>query len=278
MIAPFRIGATSFVYTDAAIRARPDSWLANVERLAGRVDDVEILLFEHDQLPGADEITALAAWKPRADLTYTVHTPLDVSLASESAALRAWSIEQVWAAIERGRPLAPEGYIVHVYLGDRERDTPPVDRRAWRRRAAASLEAIVARGVPAELVCIETLDYEFAEIEPVVTELGLSVAIDLGHLDRDDRAERAVLEANLSRTRAIQWHGVDPTGRDHRSLAHYPADKARWVIDALEERYRGVVTLEVFREADFEDSLAVIHALIRGGRRAHPGFAAWGAT
>lgn len=37
--APFRIGATSFVY--------PDRWLGNVARLAGRVDDVEILLFEH---------------------------------------------------------------------------------------------------------------------------------------------------------------------------------------------------------------------------------------
>jgi len=262
MIAPFRIGATSFVYTDAATRARPDSWVANVERLAGRVDDVEILLFESAALPDPAEIAALAAWKPRADLTYTLHTPLDVSLASESAELRARSVDRVWAAIERARPLAPEGYIVHVYFGDREGDAPPVDRAAWRRRAQASLEAIVARGVAPELVCIETLDYDFAHIEPVISELGLSVAIDLGHLDRDARAERAVLERNLHRTRAIQWHGVDPTGRDHRSLAHYPAAKARWVIDQLIERYRGVVTLEVFREADFEDSLAVIHALI----------------
>jgi len=266
MIAPFRIGTTSFIYADARSRGRTDSWLANVERLAGRVDDVEILLFEHDSVPDAAEIAALAAWKPRAGLTYTVHTPLDVSLASETAALRLRSIDRVCAAIDLARPLAPEGYIVHVYLGDREGDTEPVDRGAWQRRAAASLEAIIARGTPATELCLETLDYEFAYLEPVISDLGLSVAIDLGHLDRDDREERALVERNLHRTRAIQWHGVEPGGRDHRSLRHYPAGKARWVIDVLNERYRGVVTLEVFREADFEESLALIHELVRGAR------------
>jgi len=257
MIAPFRIGTTSFVYHLAS-----GSWLGNVERLAGRVDDVEILLFELEGAPGAAELAALAAWKPRAQLTYTVHTPLDVSLASEHAGRRGEAIDRVCRAIELGRPLAPEAYIVHVYLGDRERDTPPVDRAAWRRRAAGSLAAIIARGTaPAELA-IETLDYDFAELEPVIAELGLSVALDVGHLDRDGRDERAVIERNLHRARAIQWHGVDPSGRDHRSLAHYPAAKARWLIDVLRERYRGVVTLEVFREADFEESLALVHRLL----------------
>jgi sugar phosphate isomerase/epimerase len=252
VIAPFRIGATSFVY--------PARWLANVERLAGRVDDVEILLFElAGGVPDAAELAALAAWKSRAQLTYTVHTPLDVSLASEDAGRRATAIDEVWRAIELARPLAPEAYIVHVYLGDRERDTPPADLAAWRRRAADSLSAILARGVAPEALAIETLDYEFALLEPVVDDLGLSVAIDLGHLDRDARAERALLDRNLHRTRSIQWHGVDPTGRDHRSLAHYPAAKARWVLDVLVERYRGVVTLEVFREPDFEESLALVH-------------------
>jgi sugar phosphate isomerase/epimerase len=252
VIAPFRIGTTSFVY--------PAPWLANVERLAGRVDDVEILLFELSSgVPDAAELAALAAWKPRAGLTYTVHTPLDVSLASEDDQRRAAAIDQVWRAIELARPLAPEAYIVHVYLGDCERDTRPADLAAWRRRAADSLAAIVARGVAPEALAIETLDYEFAQLEPVVDDFGLSVAIDLGHLDRDDRAERGLLERNLHRTRSIQWHGVDPAGRDHRSLAHYLAAKARWVVDLLVERYRGVVTLEVFREADFEESLAVFH-------------------
>lgn len=257
--APFRIGATSFVYRDVR---RPDSWLANVERLAGRVDDVELLLFEAGRAPGDAEIDALAAWRARAALTYTVHTPLDVSLASEDPARRAHAITQVATAIAHTARLAPEAYIVHVYLGDHEGDTPPADLAAWRSRATASLEAVLATGVEPARLCVETLDYDIALLAPVIDALGVSLALDLGHLDRDGRDERALIERYLPRTRSIQWHGVEPGGRDHRSLAHYPAAKARWVVEALRARYRGVVTLEVFREDDFEESLAVLHTLL----------------
>jgi sugar phosphate isomerase/epimerase len=144
---PFRIGATSFVY--------PDRWLPNVERLAGRVDDVEILVFE-PELPDRAELAALANLKQKSGLTY-----------------------------------------------------------------------------------------------------------DLGHLHRDGRPEREVLRRNLRRTRVIQWHGVDASGRDHRSLALYPRERARALLDLLlTEPYCGVLTLEVFREDDFEESFAVLRDLL----------------
>lgn len=254
--APFRIGATSFLH--------PESWLPNVERLAGRVDDVEILLFEPaDGVPDAEEIEGLIAWKRKAGLSYTVHTPLDVSLASESAARRDEGVEQVCRAIEVGRPLDPFGYIVHVYLGDHEGDTVPTDLAAWRRRAAQSLEAILRRGTSPRDLCVETLDYDFAHIAPVVEDLGLSIALDLGHHHRDGRSEQAALLRHLPRTRVIQWHGVEPGGRDHRSLRHYPRARARAVIDALfDASYEGVLTLEVFREPDLIESLDVVRTLI----------------
>ncbi len=253
---PFRIGTTSFIY--------PARWLPNVERLAGQVDDIEILLFELDcGVPDDAELRALAEWKGRADLTYTVHTPLNVSLASDSDSQRQTAIEQVCRAIELARPLKPYADIVHIDLGDCEHDKTPTDIRAWRRRAAGSLEAILDGGIPSADVCIETLDYDFSYIEPVVTDLGLSVAIDLGHLHRDERQERDLLLRNLHRTRVIQWHGVDPSGRDHRSLKYYPHERARWVVDTLlSVSYRGVLTLEVFREADFEESRAVVQSLL----------------
>jgi hypothetical protein len=37
------------------------------------------------------------------------------------------------------------------------------------------------------------------------------------------------------------------------------ADQARRVLALLTERHRGIVTLEVLREADFEESLALVH-------------------
>jgi sugar phosphate isomerase/epimerase len=248
---PFRIGATSFV--------RPASWAENVALLAGRVRDVELLFFDATALPDADEVAALAAWKARADLTYSLHTPLAASLASEDEARRRDGVAAVLRAVEVARPLAPEAVVVHVYLGDRERDTPPRDLAAFRRRAARSLEALVEAGLAPGALCVETLDYDFSILAPVVEELGLSVAIDLGHQQRDGRSVQAVLERYLPRARVVQWHGVDPDGRDHRSLRHVPDEVARAVLASLRAAcYEGALTLEVFREDDFEESLALL--------------------
>src|SRR5690606_23599173 len=109
--------------------------------------------------------------------------------------------------------------------------------------------------------------YDFALLEPVVVDLGLSIAVDVGHLARDGRDELALLERHWERTRVIQWHGVDDTGRDHRGLRHYPRDRARLLLERLiRETYRGVLTLEVFREPDLEESLAIVNSLLAGER------------
>jgi sugar phosphate isomerase/epimerase len=256
--APIRIGATSFVY--------PDRWLPNVERLVGRVDDVELLVFEAEP-PDAAEQAALAALKRKTGLTYSLHTPLSISLASESAPRRHQSVALLRRIIEDTSELHPDLYVVHVYLGDCEADVPPRDLAAWRGRARRSLEAVLDSQVAPETLCVESLDYDFALLEPVVEELGLSVALDVGHLQRDGRPVREVMRRNLHRTRVIQWHGVDASGRDHRSLALVPRAEARDIVDhLLAESYPGVLTLEVFREDDFEESLAFLQGLIAEAR------------
>jgi sugar phosphate isomerase/epimerase len=256
MNVPFRIGATSFVY--------PDRWLRNVARLSGRVEDIEILFFEADETPDPSELDALAAWKRRAELTYTLHLPLAVSLACADDRQRLRSVATVRQAIDRAGPLAPDAYVVHVYWGDREYDRRrPHDLAAWRGRAARSLEELLRTNVAAEALGVETLDYEFALLEPVVEELGLSVAIDVGHLARDRRPVDELLRRHLHRTRVIQWHGIEPRGHDHRSLRFYPLDCARRLLRTLmDASYRGVLTLEVFREGDFEESLALVRNLV----------------
>lgn len=256
MSVPFRLGTTSFIH--------PGGWADNVERLAGRVDDVEILFFESEGLPGVDEIRRLAELKQRTHLTYSLHTPLDASLASASEPRRQRSVAAVQRALEHALPFRPEAAIVHVYLGEQEHDeNVPADLDAWRRRAARSLEALLATGISPRDLCVEVLDYDFALVEPVVTDLGLSVAVDVGHLVRDGRDELALLARHLQRTRVIQWHGTDDTGRDHRGLRHYPHERARLLLELLiRESYRGVLTLEVFREADLEESLAIVNSLL----------------
>jgi adenosylcobinamide kinase/adenosylcobinamide-phosphate guanylyltransferase len=135
--------------------------------------------------------------------------------------------------------------------------------RTWRSRARRSLVTL-CQTVPPSRLCVETLDYDFGHLEPVIDELGLSVAVDVGHLHRDGAPLRDVLLRNLHRTKVIQWHGTDPTGRDHRSLAFFPRSEARWLVDTLcREAYTGILTIEVFTEHDLEESLDVFREISR---------------
>jgi sugar phosphate isomerase/epimerase len=244
----YRVGATSFVH--------PAGWLENAERVAGRVRDVELLLFEPPSPasgPGPAEIAGLARLARDEGLTYSVHAPI-VALASEDEGCRSRAVEAVLWAADLTAPLTPHALVVHVEL---EGAADTLD--AWRARAARSLRQLVAAGFAPSTIAVETLDYDFGLVEPVVDELGLAVALDVGHLARDGVAVEPVLRRNLARTRVVHWHGTDPSGRDHRSLRHYPRSGAVALVRELARaRWAGVVTVEVFREADLDDSLEVI--------------------
>lgn len=251
-----RIGTTSFIY--------PGGWLHNVERLAPCFDDIEILFFEDgpDAYPDAAECRALADCKRQHQLSYSLHTPLSASLASEDAARRAAGVDEVRRALDAAALLEPEHYVLHVYLGDGERAPHPSDLDAWRERAADSLHALIAHGVAPRRLCVEALDYDFALIEPVVEALDLSIALDVGHWVRDGREELLALERYLPRTRLLQWHGTNPSGRDHLSLSHYPRERARALLALLAARaYEGVLTLEVFDTAELASSRRVLAEL-----------------
>jgi sugar phosphate isomerase/epimerase len=196
-------------------------------------------------------------------LSYTLHTPLDASLASADEARRARGVDKVRRAIDWARPLAPLAHTVHVYLGDGERDgAPPADLDAWRDRARRSLEVIVA-DAPSRAIAVECIDYDFSLIAPVVRALDLSVALDVGHLMRDGRALRPMVDEWLPRARVLQLHGTRPDGRDHKSLTYAPRSEIEWLLRTLVERqFGGVLTLELFDAADLESSLALVRSLL----------------
>ena len=254
----FRLGATSFVY--------PAGWLENVERLSGRVEDVELLFFAPEGpsgLPDARELRGLRELRARHGLTYSVHTPLSASLASEDEARRAAGVREVLRVIDATRVLEPSAFVVHVYLGDEEGGARPSDMAAFRERAARSLRELLSHGVSPRELCVEYLDYDLDLLVEVIEQLDLQVALDVGHLLRDGRDWRGILERYLPRTRLIQWHGTEPGGRDHKSLEHVPHATARAIVECLlHADYAGVLTLEVFEELAFERSLSLVHALL----------------
>ena len=255
----FRLGAASFVY--------PGDWRFNVERLAGRVGDIELLFFEAAGMPTPQEFAHLASLAS-AGHSYTVHTPLSASLASTDEARRLRGIEEVVDVIQRTAGLDPHAWILHVYLGDSEGDTNPeglseADLVAWRARATRALAEIAARTGENQRLCVESLDYDYRLIAPVIEALDLGVAWDIGHDLRDGRTSEFMLTTLLPRLKVVQWHGTDPDDRDHRSLRFVPrADALAFLQALLDCNFDGVVTLEVFREADFEESLTIASELV----------------
>ena len=254
-----RIGTTSFIY--------PGGWLYNVERLGPYFEDVELLFFESEgphAFPSPAECQGLARAKRELNLSFSLHTPLDASLASEDDQKRRAGVRAVSRAIEAAASFEPEAYVLHVYFGEAEHvDRRPADVERWRARATESLLEIIGQGVPSRQLCIEQLDYDFSLVEPVIDALDLSVALDVGHLVRDGQDELAALDRYLPRTRIVQWHGTDPADRDHRSLVHYPLPRARALLSRLlDANYGGVLTLEVFREADLRSSQGLLSDLL----------------
>lgn len=250
-----RVGTTSFIH--------PGSWLHNVQQLGPRFDDIEILFFEAGGFPDRDECRALARCKQQYGLSYSLHTPLEASLASADPARRAAGVDAVRRAIEAASAFEPEHYVLHVYLGESEHDPqPPRNLDAWRERAASSLSQLLAHGVAPRQLCVEALDYDFALLHPVIEALDLSIALDVGHWVRDGRDELSELQRYLPRARLLQWHGTEPGGRDHRSLRHYPPDRARALLSALvASRFEGVLTLEVFDPEELASSEQVLAQL-----------------
>jgi sugar phosphate isomerase/epimerase len=121
-----------------------------------------------------------------------------------------------------------------------------------------ALEIAAAWAGGAEKLAVENLErYPLDFIMPVIERVPVARCVDIGHLWLDGYDPVPYLSAALPRTRVIHLHGL--ADRDHKSLAHMPPDKLNPVVAALAHAgYSGVLTLEVFGQADFETSVAAL--------------------
>jgi sugar phosphate isomerase/epimerase len=253
---PFRIGATSFV--------KPADMLANVRFLAGRVDDIELLVFESDamaKLPDMATIGELRRIARAESLTYTVHLPLDIWLGDGDEALRDLSVEKCVRTIERMHAVNPCAFILHCNR-QRQGSAGDLTDAGWVENVGRSIRLLLDRGVEPESLCMETLDRSFAILEPVIRENKLSVCLDVGHLLLYGLDMEWYLEKFSSIARVAHLHGVID-GKDHRAVTGVPQVVLERLFAALVEKDRErIVTIEVFNESDFEESLLVMERLM----------------
>jgi sugar phosphate isomerase/epimerase len=258
---PFRLGSTSYVY--------PADILPNVCRLAPLVDDVELVLFEVDErsnLPSPDVVEALGRLAEAHDLTYTVHLPLDLRLASDDA-WRHPSMEKARRVIRSTRPLHPWAYVIHLDGSEIETEgaVSPAALARWRDRATRSLEMIAEEAGAPHLLAVENLEnYHPDAFLPLLDRLPISLCADVGHFIKVGQPPLPYLEVHGERIRVIHLHGCRD-GRDHRGLDLIAddllAELRNWLVTAC---YRGVLTLEVFTERHFFPGRELILALMQG--------------
>jgi sugar phosphate isomerase/epimerase len=253
----FRLGATSYII--------PDGLLENARFLGGKVQDMELVLFDLDEgpsnLPSPETTARLAAHARENGLSYTVHLPVDLCFTS-GAGLDHPSILKARKAIAGTLELQPWAYLVHldgreVRLGEENQLL-----RRWQDRTARGLEALAAWAGDPALLAVENLEtYPPDFVQPVVERLPASRCVDVGHLWLDGHDPLPHLQAAHPRLRVIHLHGA--AGRDHVSLAHMPPEQVKPVIDWINHSgFSGVVTLEVFGEEDFWSSLGAISILL----------------
>lgn len=237
-----RLGTTSYIY--------PADILPNARALVGKVEDIELVLFEVDEglnnLPNAETLSELKRIAAATGMTYTVHLPIDLRLAARD---NAASIEKALRVIESAAVLEPHGYVVH--LEGEQRGS--VDPKREFDNAVRALEALAA-GTSAERLCVENLESQPADlIDAVLAATPVSCCVDVGHLWKRGEDPVPHLERWLPRARVVHLHGVGSS--DHKRLSLIPEARLDHVIHVLAAGYSGVVTLEVFNETDFLDSL-----------------------
>jgi sugar phosphate isomerase/epimerase len=254
---PFRFGTTSYII--------PADILSNVQYLAGKVQDVELVLFEVDDgpgnLPNREQIAELSSIAADNDMTYTVHLPLDLRLADDGS-LRHVSLEKARRVIDCTRGLNPWAYVLHLAGKSVRSGATPEAMIRWQDQAVQSLEIVGIWAGGTEKLAIENMEgYPLDFYQSVLNKIAVNRAVDVGHLWLDNHDPVAYLQDALPRTRVIHIHGIE--GRDHKSLAHVPQEKLRAVLDELvRANYRGVLTVEVFSEDDFLTSCAAIKAIM----------------
>lgn len=255
---PFRLGTTSYIVEDNLV--------ANAGFLGPLVDDIELVLFEWNgisNIPDKETVKSLLRLKEEHSITYTVHMTPDTELGSPDEIVRKRSTEKCLEIIKLTAPLDPFAYIIHFH-GEMRGRKPVRNIPQWLESLDASAGRLLESGLDPEMLCIETLDYPYELIEPVVNRHGMSICLDAGHLVFFGYSLGGYLDRYLPRTRVIHLHG-HCDGMDHKDIGTLEPEVLEILTEHAgfgDDRER-ILTLEIFGLPDFERSMEVMGRLYR---------------
>ena len=246
---PFKLATTSFIY--------PDDYIPNVKMLGPFVDEIELLLFESNDIKSlfsASVVDKLQRLATDLNLGYNIHLPTDIAVSAQDVRQQQAAVETYKNVIQRLMPLTPSVFCLHVPYNENDHQTATVN--AWRDRVRSNLERLLSNGINARAISIETLDYPLEFLEDIIADLNISVCMDVGHLILQGNDIADIFKRYSSRISVIHLHGVE-NNRDHLSLDRLPEQYHNPVIEIL-NRFTGIVSLEVFSYTSLKPSLHVL--------------------
>lgn len=252
---PFRIGSTSYVI--------PDELLPNVQYMADKVDDIELVLFEAENesnLPDERVVSSLQTIAKEHDITYSVHFPIDRKAGAKSATERQLLLKRMISIITLTKNLPISSYILHLEGLCDEFDT--TERNRWHTAVHRFCEQLITKvAIEPSLIAVENLSYQPLLHHDIVTHYGFSHCIDVGHLWLQNINWEFYIKQTLPLTKVIHFHGVNKQMQDHVSLLDHAKQEQFNTLITLLRGYSGVITLEVFSESNTFRSLATLKEL-----------------
>jgi sugar phosphate isomerase/epimerase len=252
---PFLIGTTSYII--------PADILTNVKKMAPLVDDIELILFESEKdsnLPSKAIIRELSKIKNDFKNTYTIHLPLDLKLGDPSSIIRQSSVDQIKRIFDLTQTLAPLAYECHLNQSDRVKSAPKYskEKKSWYKNCFTSLSCLLSYCSNPEIFCIENLEsYFIEELIPFLEHFPVSLCFDAAHIWGKKRNPVKILQEYTWRIGVIHIYGLK--SQYHTSLGCINRNDVFSFLDELLHRnYAKILTIEVFKEDDFNLSLAII--------------------
>lgn len=252
---PFSLGTTSYII--------PDDVLPNVKFLVPFLDDIEIVLFESEEisnLPNQTIINELNQIGKQNALTYSIHFPIDQKAGSPNKNERTFFVNQVLKIIDLFQKSPISAFILH--LEGLQLNPSENEIIEWQKNVSEVCTEIQTRISPEQnaLIAVETLGYPpFLNI-PVIEQFNFKHCIDIGHVWLYNQEWQRVTEKMLPSTRVFHLHGV-ANSKDHLSLDLNDKSVLKSFFNKALRSFDGLVTLEIFDLESLIKSCKVINDL-----------------
>jgi len=243
----------------------------NVRILAGLVDHVEIVLFQTPTLhniPGSRKIRKLKKIGEQENVTFTVHLPASLEIASADKTKRKKSLQLTKDLLVETSGLDPLHYIVHIPFSAPTlvpvpglyfaKKNPQTCWDEWTKRALESLAALHEKLGESNRLLVENINYSPSFLEPFWKRGLCGLCLDIGHLILGKENVTESLKQYVNAARVIHIHGVRGY-EEHLSLSVLPKTQVHgWLECLMDSYFHGILILEMFTPEDLKESTAMV--------------------